>query len=99
MVEKPRQLADDPNYGGIYWRYPGLARKMEAKDELAALKQMRASGVLHTRFGEREVWFKSDKDLLGATGALVVDHRQQREERQQCRPLSDRRGRARRRQQ
>jgi hypothetical protein len=58
-----RRSAGDPYYDRIYYGFPGLARQAEAKDQLAELKTMRASGVLRTRIGEREVYFKSDAAL------------------------------------
>ena len=73
-----RRNADDPYYDRIYWRYPGVARQAEAKDQLAELKNMRASGVLRTRIGEREVYFKTDTELLGAIAALEAELNPQR---------------------
>ena len=73
-----RRNADDPYYDRIYWRYPGVARQAEAKDQLAELKNMRASCVLRTRIGEREVYFKTDTELLGAIAALEAELNPQR---------------------
>jgi hypothetical protein len=45
---------------------------------LAELKNMRASGVLRTRIGEREVYFKSDAELLAAISVLEAELNPQR---------------------
>jgi hypothetical protein len=84
-----QRRADDPEYGGIYWRFPDLARLAEAKDQLAELKTMRASGVLKTRIGEREVYFKSDAELLAAIAALEAELNPGRPRNVMVRPISN----------
>jgi len=73
----------------IYWRYPGVARAAEARDQLAELKNMRASGVLRTRIGEREVLFRTDAELLAAIAALEAELNPQRPRNVMCRPVSN----------
>jgi hypothetical protein len=84
-----RRNADDPYYDRIYWRYPGVARAAEARDQLAELKTMRSSGVLRTRIGEREVYFKSDAELLAAIAALETELNPKRPKNVMCRPVSN----------
>jgi hypothetical protein len=84
-----QRRADDPEYGGIYWRFPDLARLAEAKDQLAELKNMRASGVLRTRIGEREVYFRSDAELAAAIASLTPELNPQRPRNVMVRPVSN----------
>jgi hypothetical protein len=81
-----QRRAGDPYYDGINYGYPTLRR---AKDQLAELKNMRASGVLRTRIGEREVYFKSDAELLAAISALEAELNPQRSRNVTCRPISN----------
>ena len=55
--------------------WPGWRRP---RNQLAELKNMRASGVLRTRIGEREVYFKSDAELLAAISVLEAELNPQR---------------------
>lgn len=41
--------------------------------QLTALKSTRSSGVLKTRFGDREVTFRSFAELASAIGALETE--------------------------
>jgi hypothetical protein len=64
-------------FDGIEYRYPPAARRAKADVELAELKSMRATGILHkrTRFGEREVelWYRSDAELRDAIAMLEAE--------------------------
>jgi hypothetical protein len=84
-----RRSAGDPYYDRIFYRYPDLARQAEAKDQLAELKNMRASGVLRTRIGEREVYFKTDAELVAAISALETELNPKRPKNVMCRPVSN----------
>ena len=61
------------DFDEIGYRTPADARRAKADVDLHELKSMRASGVLHTKFGEREVWFRSDAELAAAIAALQAE--------------------------
>jgi hypothetical protein len=52
-------------------------------------QNMRASGVLRTRIGEREVYFKSDAELLAAISALETELNPGRPRNVMVRPVSN----------
>jgi hypothetical protein len=54
----------------VYYRDPAVAREAELRDQIYALKCMRADGVRSVQFGERKVEFKSDEELAAAINAL-----------------------------
>jgi hypothetical protein len=73
-------------YEGIGYATPAEARKAAADAQLHELKSMRGSGVLHVKFGEREVWFKSDAELRDAIASLEAELNPQRPRNVVCRP-------------
>ncbi len=75
-------------FDGIGYANPGEAGLAKADVMLAELKTLRATGVLHTRFGEREIWFKSDAELRDAIAALEAELNPQRPRNVMCRPVT-----------
>ncbi len=74
-------------FDGIGYRNPTEAGLARADVLLAELKGLRASGLLHTKFGEREVWFKSDAELRDAIAALEAELNPTRPRNVICRPI------------
>lgn len=77
-------------YDGVRYRRPADARRAQAADELADLKAQRGSGVQHVRFGDREVWFRSDTELRDAILALQAELSPSRPHNVQVRPTRNR---------
>jgi hypothetical protein len=76
------------SFDGIEYGQPSAARRAKAAVELAELRSLRASGVLHTRFGEREIWFKSDGELRDAIAALEAELNPTRPRNVMVRPIN-----------
>lgn len=76
-------------HDGIRYRRPADARAAQAADELADLKAKRGSGVEHVRFGEREVWYRSDSELRDAILALQSELSPQRPHNVMVRPVAN----------
>ncbi len=77
------------DYDGISWGRPADARRAKAAVQLAELKSMRGSGVLHTKIGDREVWYRSDAELVAAIASLEAELSPQRVRNVVCRPVSN----------
>jgi hypothetical protein len=75
-------------FDGIGYRTPGEAGRARADVMLAELKGLRGSGVLHTKFGEREVWFRSDAEIVAAIAALEAQLNPTRPRSVMCRPAT-----------
>ena len=61
------------DFDGINWGRPADARRAAADVRLAELRAARGAGILHVRFGEREVWYRSDAELVAAIAALEAE--------------------------
>ena len=61
------------DFDGIGYATPADAGRAAADVRLAELKALRAKGTLHVKFGEREVWFRSDAELAAAIAALTAE--------------------------